>query len=249
MLFDDPNSAQRVYDPALAAYSHSTISETGNLVLQLYDKPFMAVNYARAAHAKFNLARALMERGLNSPSTAGEILPSLDAQVQDIFLDLQVVRDRTDDASVIKAIGTAQGRIQQWYEEGLRLLKPPPGGLNALPMLQTVESSAARAASSIDTVVELAAAHGFDLRSESQKAVRDSRSDMTALAVVTILLGVLFSFVFARSISRPVRAATAIAERVAGGNFADTIVSTRQDELGRLLRSLARMQADLRAKA
>ena len=233
----------------LTAYGQSVISESGNLVLQLYDKPLMAVSHARAAHAKFNRARAVMERGLNSPGTAIEILQTLDAQVQDIFIDLQIVRDRTNDASVIKALGTAQNQIQEWYGEGLRLLQPPPGGVTALPLAMTVENSAAEAAASIDTVVELAAAYGFDLRSASEAAVRNSRSNMAALALATILVGILFSFIYARSISRPIRAATAIAERVAGGDFSDTIVSTRRDELGRLLRSLADMQASLRAKA
>jgi diguanylate cyclase (GGDEF)-like protein/PAS domain S-box-containing protein len=72
---------------------------------------------------------------------------------------------------------------------------------------------------------------------------------MLILAAATALLGIGLSLAFAQSISRPIRAATAIAGRVARGNFSDAIVSTRRDELGELLQSLAEMQASLRAKA
>ena len=49
--------------------------------------------------------------------------------------------------------------------------------------------------------------------------------------------------------SKPIFAAMRIAERVAAGNFTDRIESRRRDELGRLLKSLAVMQASLKARA
>jgi diguanylate cyclase (GGDEF)-like protein/PAS domain S-box-containing protein len=112
-----------------------------------------------------------------------------------------------------------------------------------------VSRKADRAAAALDDVVEMGAARGFEFRSMSDAAVSTSRSRMLILAAATALLGIVLSLAFAQSISRPIRAATGIAARVARGNFSDAIVSTRRDELGELLQSLAEMQASLRAKA
>jgi methyl-accepting chemotaxis protein len=49
--------------------------------------------------------------------------------------------------------------------------------------------------------------------------------------------------------SKPIFAAMQIAEHVAAGNFTDRIELRRRDELGRLLKSLAVMQAGLKARA
>ena len=62
------------------------------------------------------------------------------------------------------------------------------------------------------------------------------------------LVGLLIAAGFAYSLSRPVFAAMHVAERVAAGKLTDHIEVRRRDELGRLLKSLAVMQASLKAR-
>jgi methyl-accepting chemotaxis protein len=59
----------------------------------------------------------------------------------------------------------------------------------------------------------------------------------------------MIALAFAYSLSRPIFAALRVAERVAAGDFTDDISTRRRDELGRLLKSLAVMQASLKARA
>ena len=69
------------------------------------------------------------------------------------------------------------------------------------------------------------------------------------LPIGTALIGLLLAIAFTYSMSKPISAAMRIAERVAAGNFTDQIDTRRRDELGRLLKSLAVMQASLKARA
>jgi len=234
----------------LALYGMQTISRTGDAVIRLYDEPLVAVNRARAADANFDKARVTMGRAMAFLDRVPEDeLHRLDALVRDVLEDLKIVRDRVNDQRVVDALDTAQFLIRDWHETGLKILRPAPGGLTEVPLAVTVARKADRAAAALDDVVELGAARGFEFRSMSDAAVAASRLRMMVLAMATAVVGVALSLAFAHSISRPIRAATAIAERVARGNFSDAIVSKRRDELGRLLRSLAQMQASLRAKA
>jgi diguanylate cyclase (GGDEF)-like protein/PAS domain S-box-containing protein len=234
----------------LALYGIRTISTTGDTVIRLYDEPLLAVNRARAAQANFNKARAAMERALALPDKVpdDEVL-QIDELVEDVLDDLRIVRDRVNDEAVLGSLDTAQSSVRNWYDAGLKILRPPPQGLMELPLAVMVSRQADLAAAALDDVVEMGAARGFEFRSVSDAAVSTSRSRMLILAAATALLGIVLSLAFAQSISRPIRAATAIAARVARGNFSDAIVSTRRDELGELLQSLAEMQASLRAKA
>jgi methyl-accepting chemotaxis protein len=72
---------------------------------------------------------------------------------------------------------------------------------------------------------------------------------MLGIAIGTAFVGFIIAIAFAYSLSKPISAAVRIAERVASGNFADDIAVRRRDELGRLLKSLAVMQASLKARA
>ena len=97
--------------------------------------------------------------------------------------------------------------------------------------------------------MELVAAYGFDYRAEAEATVAAARTTMLGIAVGTVLVGFMLAIAFAYSLSRPISAAMHVAERVAAGNFTDDIAVRRSDELGRLLKSLAVMQASLKARA
>ena len=48
----------------LAFYGIRGISNSGDLVVRLYDGPLMGINHARSAHAWLNEARLIMQHGL-----------------------------------------------------------------------------------------------------------------------------------------------------------------------------------------
>jgi methyl-accepting chemotaxis protein len=97
--------------------------------------------------------------------------------------------------------------------------------------------------------VEVVAAYGFSYRTEAAATVAGMRTTLLELAVGTALVGLVLAIGFAYFMCKPIFAAMKIAERVAAGILTDRIENQRSDELGRLLKSLAVMQASLKARA
>ena len=61
----------------LAFYGVRGISNSGDLVVRLYDGPLMAINHARSAHAALNEARLLMQRSLSASGSDEAAWPNL----------------------------------------------------------------------------------------------------------------------------------------------------------------------------
>ena len=234
------------------AGSHSTafegISTAGDQVVRLYDGPLMGINHARSAHAGLNEARLIMQRSLTDGAT-GEAVARFEKLVRNISEDLSVVRDRVQSATVKTAREKAEAGLRGWSGAGLKILKPVPGGLTEIPTTFSLMQQGDEAVAALDDLVELVAAYGFDYRTEAEASVAAARTAMLGIAIGTALVGFIIAMAFAYSLSKPISAAVRVAERVAAGNFADDIAVRRRDELGRLLKSLAVMQASLKARA
>jgi len=232
----------------LAYYGIRGISTSGDLVVRLYDGPLMGINHARSAHASLNEARLIMQQGLVEGASA-ETVARLEKLRGGIFEDLKVVRDRVQSPNAGKALEQAESRIRTWSDEGLKILKSVSGGLTEIPTNFSLAKKGDEAVAALDDLVEIVAAFGFDYRTEAEATVAAARTTMLGIAVGTALIGLLLAIAFAYSMSKPISASMRIAERVAAGNFTDQIDTRRRDELGRLLKSLAVMQASLKARA
>src|SRR5262245_56160998 len=232
----------------LAFYGIRGIADSGDLVVRLYDGPLMGINHARSAHAGLNEAVLLMYRS-SVEGTSKETVAKFEKLVKGVTEDIAVVRDRVHSPNVSKAREKAEASLKQWSGSVLKILKPAEGGQTEIPAAFVVARQGDAVVAAIDDLVEMVAAYGFEYRTEAEAAVAASRTAMTALAVGTAIVGILIAAAFAFSLGRPISAAMHIAERVAAGNFMDEIAVRRSDELGRLLKSLAVMQASLKARA
>jgi methyl-accepting chemotaxis protein len=232
----------------LAFYGMRSIATSGDLVVRLYDGPLMGINHARSAHAALNAARLFMQTGLRDGAPK-EMVAKIEKLLTGIADDLKVVRDRVKTKEVTAALEQTEASLRDWSETGLKILKPQAGGLTTLPMSFTVTKKGDAAVAAIDDLVEMVAAYGFDYRTQAEATVAGAHTTMLALAVATVAIGLALAIAFAHSMSKPIFAAMKIAENVAAGNFADQIDFRRRDELGRLLKSLAVMQAGLKDRA
>ena len=112
----------------LAFYGIRGISTSGDLVVRLYDGPLMGINHARSAHAALNEARLIMQRNLTEGAST-ETVTKFEKLVRNIFDDLGVVRERVHSSNVKAAREKVEGRLRDWSDAGLKILKPAPGGL------------------------------------------------------------------------------------------------------------------------
>jgi methyl-accepting chemotaxis protein len=234
----------------VAAYGIQAISTAGDLVVRLYDQPFMAVSHARSAQARFSDARAALDRRL---LLQGEARKSNDVvfktTMDDVMEDLVVVRERLNQADHIQRAVTTQQLASDWYRMGLQIIEPPVEGPTMAPISADVTREADAVAGAIDRLVEDASEYGFKFRSQAKTQVATSQANLTILAITTGVMGILLSLGIAYSFGRAIRNAMAISERVASGNLLETISTRRRDELGRLLVSLGKMQEALRTQA
>jgi methyl-accepting chemotaxis protein len=232
----------------LAYFGIRGISDTGDLAVRLYDGPLMGINHARSAHAALNEARVIVQQGLGGSASANSAA-KFEKLISNILEDLNVVRDRVRSRGVTDAREKAESHIRDWSGAVLKILKPAADGVTEIPTTFAVAEQGDKAVAAVDDLVEMVAAYGFDYRTEAEAAVAASRTAMLGIATGTVLIGFLIALAFSYSLCRPIFAALRVAERVAAGDFTDNIRTRRRDELGRLLKSLAVMQANLKTKA
>ncbi|HSV24692.1 MAG TPA: methyl-accepting chemotaxis protein [Xanthobacteraceae bacterium] len=231
-----------------AFYGISAVSNAGDLVVRLYDEPFIAVSYARAAQVRFGDARAAMVRGLTSHDAQTDV-GLIEAAVTDVKEELGIVGERMAHAGTKDKTKKAIEMVDAWYQAGLKIVKPGAGGVTALPWSATIVRQSEAVAETLDEIVESASAYGFKFRDSAGEEVAAARLNLILLTAATTVTGILMSIGIAYSFSRPIRYAMMIAERIAGGNLSEEISTQRRDELGRLIVSLGAMQGALRSQA
>src|ERR1700691_3100379 len=99
---------------AIAFYANLAISRAEGLVVQLYDKPFMAVSYARAAQVRFSDARKAFELGLLRDSSAEAHGAAFTAAVKDVTEDLGIVSERLSDTEYDTQVAHARELSEEW---------------------------------------------------------------------------------------------------------------------------------------
>jgi methyl-accepting chemotaxis protein len=233
----------------LAFYGIRSISSAGDLVVRLYDGPLMGINHARSAHAALNEARLVLQQG-QSVGASEEALAKFEKLVKGIFEDLGVVRDRIQAANVNAIREQAEGKVREWSNASLKILKPTPGGLTELPTSFVVKKLGDSAVAAVDDLVEIVAAYGYDFRNEAEANVSASRLTMIAAAAGGLVLGLVFAIGFAYSLSRPISALAKSMLELANGNF-DVVLPglRRNDEVGHVARAVETFKALAQQKA
>ncbi len=101
-----------------------------------------------------------------------------------------------------------------------------------------------------DAMVQLTESNRAGAAEASERSGRDYgavRWGIGAMIVVALVLGAGVAVLLTRSLTAPLAHAAATADRIADGDLSLPVRSDRKDELGDLLRSLARMQEALNA--
>jgi len=226
----------------LAFYGLRGINATGDLVVRLYDGPLMAVNHARSVHAELNAALLILKSS-ESTGVSTEATARYEKLLKAMFEDLDIVRERVQASNVNAAREQASKKLRDWSDAALKILKPAPNGLTELPTAFLVSKLGADAVASVDDLVELVAAYGFEFRNEAEAEVAQSRTTMIVAIVVSLVLGLALAIGFAYSLSRPIIALERSMIELADGDF-DVVLSgvKRKDEIGRVARAVERFK-------
>ena len=234
----------------LAFYGVRSISATGDLVVQLYDGPLMGINHARAAHAELNEARLVLLQA-QTAELSNEAAAKFEKLVKGVSEDLAVVRDRIRSANVSPVQDKAEGKVRDWSNAALKLLKPAPGGVTELPATFVIAQLGQEAVAAVDDLVETVAAYGYGYRTEAEAAVASSRLAMIIASSVGLLAGLVLAVGFAYSLSRPIARLAKSMLELADGDFGIVLPGlARKDEVGLVARAVERFKvlAEQRAR-
>ena len=221
---------------SLGLYASQTIRSAAGLVVEIYDKSLMSINYARAAAADFAILKStLMERELVADPARQAALDARIEQIRhDLSDDLSIAADRAQSARAAAAAKEVGRAVDGWYDNWNR--HQGDARWNAL------DRYAAAASHQLDLLVNYTAGDGFSFRQAALTAIQTNTRIDILLTGGAIALSLLISWVLGRRILRPVSLASSVAERIAGGALDVEIPEASGDEMGRLLGSMAVMR-------
>jgi signal transduction histidine kinase/HAMP domain-containing protein len=223
---------------ALGAYGIYVLSAAGDIVADTYDRPLMAINYARSANTTFiEMEKELFRRKGVAVAEQAAIDARLASLATSFDGDLKVAEERSqrgEARDIIDGIGDA---LQRW--NALRL-RGDDAASDALGGLST------KIAQDFDRLIEMTADQSFVERRQGISAIDAFKARSIAAAALALLVAVAITLLLARRIIRPLSTAARIADRIAGGELTTPIPDGGKDETGALLRSMTVMQDSIR---
>jgi signal transduction histidine kinase/HAMP domain-containing protein len=227
---------------ALGAYGLYVLSAAGDIVVDTYDRPLMAINFARSASLTF----ALMDKDVQGRRRATDAeRAAIDADLAQrgpsFFDDLAVAEQRSlaEDERVV--IHDIRRLMQQWNR-----LRRDEGQRDAANDA-ALAASAKQIVERFDALVELLADHSFIERRKAVWQISYFTYTSIAATLAGLLISAAITLLLTRHIIRPLSAAAGVADRIAGGELETPIPAGGKDETGKLLNSMTVMQDNIRA--
>lgn len=137
-----------------------------------------AISHTYSARASFAKARAAMESGILLREDVPKLnFAALEAAKGDVLSELTALELVTQQRPN-EAIKKAMTLVEDWYETGLKIIKPPAQGITALPFPTTVAAKANAVSTALDQLIEQANASAPPNRSKqrSELQIRSPRS-------------------------------------------------------------------------
>ncbi len=233
-----------VITATLGAFSAYSIDREGELVDRTYDRSLMAVSFARAANADFFALLAAHARAhavAGNASAAQAAARRIDELKRTMEDDLSVAVERAQSDRATQAAGRTLHALAAWSQAQLQMDK---GGDAAWAVL---DRQATTVNAELDLLVNYTAGDGFTYRQKAHATVRQNRRFNDLATAAALVSSGLIAWFLARRIRDPIKNASHIAGRIAGGDLDVAVPSSRSDELGDLLRSMEEMRRGIKA--
>ena len=228
----------------LGIYGIASITSTGNLVVETFDKPLMAINHARAANASFLVAHNAVDhhRARGATQSDPETAARVEALAKDFDEDLVITRDRLLSGESVAIVEVIRSRIGDWLSLSNKVLT---AGATAQDW-EAFDTASAVILEKFDILINVTAGDAFARRQQAIATIASTREFNIGALVVALAVGILVTVVLTGHIVRPIRAASDVARRIAQGDLAVGIPSASSAEARSLFSSMEVMQRSLR---
>ena len=187
-------------------------------------------------------------RSAGMPEVVERFKPELQAADQTIAQVLKKMADNP--VAAVQALAQALHAQHQRYlgtrNEVLDLVETGQTMQAADKENEALLPAAAAVKSQSDKLLQSVEQHTSNAQANFANTTATAQWLIGALTVITLVLGTVWAWFIARSVSRPALAAMQVSEAIAEGRLSHSVnVEAGQDELGRMLTSMRRMRTNL----
>ncbi|MGJ8560516.1 MAG: ATP-binding protein [Litorimonas sp.] len=221
----------------LGGYALVSIDNAGNVVTDTFDRPLMAVNFARSASQTFSALEI-------------ETLRSSDPENPEVYFnwlaeefteDLKIARERSISPKADAFFEDVTRDFAEWkVRERTALGADERTTENDELSLQIEES--------LDIIVELQTNESFRNRESALATMARIRQFSFIAVAAAIMLTLGLTAWIAVTIIRPLKSAARAAAKISAGELNVKIPRGGQDETGQLLRTMQSMQSSIRTR-
>ena len=229
---------------AFAYYAITSIQRTSTPVTRTYDRPLMAINFARSALFAFSqMDRSLARIQLASnQAERARHLAELERFRVLFAEDLAIAEERSMSVRSIGVIKQISALEHRW--DTLRT-DVPVSDIDAQRWAE-LDALATLTTEHFELLIDLTAGDGFLIRQDALQTIENSRVTNMVAVGAAMSLAILAALVLSRSILRPLGTAVAVANRIAAGELQAEIPRRGAGETGAVLSAMAVMQDNLR---
>jgi len=216
-------------------YGYDLLSATGAMVIDMFDRPLMAINYARAANIDFaQIERKTLERSQAPADKRAKIDADTNNLLDEFSADLRVAEERSPEADELRVIGKIKSLVGRWT-----VARRIADNAEMVALTRQIDDA-------FDILIELNTDHSYIKRRQSVEAISEYRHFLVGGLAASLILALAIGFFLSRRITRPLTQAATVANRIAAGEFQTEIPSGGSDETGVLLQSMTAMQDNIR---
>ena len=219
----------------LAGYM--VLSAAGDIAVNTFDGPLMAINYARAAQTDFINMKLAELRYEHAPA---DQRAAIAAEISDLAAtfstDLDVAAQRSHADDEVRTVRQIRPLVAAWRSARAR------GDIAELGRLDT------KIDEKFDLLVEFHTDHSYIGRRQTGDNIANFKYAVAAMTALALLLAGGITWLLRSHIVRPLRAAASVADRIAKGEMQTPIPQGGDDETGALLNSMTVMQTNIRER-
>ena len=218
------------------------------IVNEDWRKSQAAFNVSDAARATFIVALQTLQKTEQTPfTTLQERVANARKAMDKAMGELAALSTAEADKAQIESLRKQQKGYLESLAQVMELAETGKVVQGEAAVHQTLEPRFAALSKSIHQLVEQYTQRVDSSGAEQVAAIARARLTMIALGALATVAGALFAWWMVRSLSRPLAAAVAAAQRISEGNLDNPIEAMSKDEVGLLVQALSRMQDELRA--
>lgn len=219
----------------VGGYAFHAISTTGKVVENTFDRPLMAINFARSAGQTFTQMELDLVRGAEQET--------LSDRFETFQSDLSVAKDRSISERAAPFFTDVEALTQRWADISLANNDTLSEALR-----KERKDLSSEIEDNLDIIVELQTNESFRNRESALAGVGKVERYSLWATGLALTLSILLSSWLGLTIIKPLKAAALAARKISAGDLNTEIPKSGDDETGALLKTLSSMQDNIRGR-